>query len=80
MDVRGDESDIPSALTTTTPLPKETPLLKNGMRLRRDVPGRAAAHREIGVRYSMALWVRGEEYCVMSLAAFVLAVREDRTT
>lgn len=40
-----------------TPLPKETPLLRYGMRLRRDEPGRVAAHRDMTVRHSMAVWV-----------------------
>ena len=39
-------------------LPKETPLLLRGMRLRRDEPGRAAAHRDMSVRHSMSLWLR----------------------
>lgn len=41
-----------------TPLPQGTPLVRNGMRLRRDEPGRAAAHRDMGVRHSLSLWVR----------------------
>lgn len=40
-----------------TPLPKETPLLRYGMRLRRDEPGRVAAHRDMTVRHSIAAWV-----------------------
>lgn len=40
-----------------TPLPTETPLLRRGMRLRRDEPGRAAAHRDMSVRHSISLWV-----------------------
>ncbi|CAN0181713.1 unnamed protein product [Pylaiella littoralis] len=41
-----------------TPLPTETPLLRRGMRLRRDEPGRAAAHRDMSVRHSISLWLR----------------------
>lgn len=40
-----------------SPLPRETPLLRHGMRLRRDEPGRVAAHRDMTVRHSMAMWV-----------------------
>lgn len=49
-----------------TPLPKETPLLRRGMRLRRDEPGRAAAHRDMGLQHSMTLWVR-KAPCVVKL-------------
>lgn len=38
-------------------LPTETPLLRRGMRLRRDEIGRAAAHRDMSVRHSISLWV-----------------------
>lgn len=47
--------DVSSFFTTS--LPEETLLLKRGMRLRRDEPGRAAAHRDMGVRHSMSFWV-----------------------
>lgn len=40
-----------------TLVPTETPLLRQGMRLRRDEPGRAAAHRDMSVRHSISLWV-----------------------
>lgn len=56
---RGGESSDGRASATATSLPKETPLLLRGMRLRRDEPGRAAAHRDLSVRHSMSMWVSG---------------------
>lgn len=47
----------PRAPDEGVPLPGETPLLHRGMRLRRDEPGRVAAHRDMTVRHSMAMWV-----------------------
>lgn len=52
--VDGTAKDLKEAETS---LPKETPLLLRGMRLRRDEPGRAAAHRDMSVRHSMSMWV-----------------------
>ncbi|CAM9143892.1 unnamed protein product [Scytosiphon promiscuus] len=57
----GDESVDGATKGVTeaeTSLPKETPLLLRGMRLRRDEPGRAAAHRDMSVRHSMSMWLR----------------------
>lgn len=55
----GGEDSNGMASATATSLPKETPLLLRGMRLRRDEPGRAAAHRDLSVRHSMSMWVSG---------------------
>ena len=51
------DSVTPRAPDEGVPLPGETPLLHRGMRLRRDEPGRVAAHRDMTVRHSMAMWV-----------------------
>ncbi len=51
------EKEHETETETETPLPEETPLLPRGMRLRRDEPGRAAAHRDMSVRHSLSLWV-----------------------
>ncbi|CAM9280265.1 unnamed protein product, partial [Ectocarpus sp. 13 AM-2016] len=53
----GEDSDGKASATATS-LPRETPLLLCGMRLRRDEPGRAAAHRDLSVRHSMSMWLR----------------------
>lgn len=72
MQSSGDRgSDSPSALAPIDPPAissiyydaeavhlNETPLLLRGMRLRRDEPGRAAAHRDMSVRHSVSLWLR----------------------
>lgn len=50
-------SEMPRVPDEGAPLPSETPLLRHGMRLRRDEPGRVAAHRDMTVRHSMAMWV-----------------------
>ncbi|CAN0501201.1 unnamed protein product, partial [Ectocarpus sp. 12 AP-2014] len=53
----GEDSDGRASATATS-LPKETPMLLRGMRLRRDEPGRVAAHRDLSVRHSMSMWLR----------------------
>eukprot|EP00752_Nemacystus_decipiens_P002251 g2132.t2 len=54
----GSAALSPGVGGTAVLLPKETPLLLRGMRLRGDEPGRVAAHRDMSVRHSMSLWLR----------------------
>ena len=60
---RGKEDGSPSpSPTEPTPLPRGSPLVRHGMRLKRDAPGRVAAHRDVGVHHTFAFWVREVQY------------------